>query len=437
MLGFCLFLISANFFLIIGYSFSLGFYSFPSFWITLFSFFFLVTGFLYKIPSIFKTNMKQIEAVMVLMLMLLIAFTLYLPKELYELNTPLKPLQTFLFAVSFILAILLLLKISRKIKNKILLCLLAIPFISQILIIANTPSPKIDVYEIVQTASKEILRGKNPYEITYKKLYQDKEPNYYIYMPLSFLVTIPFRFLFGDVRFASVFSNLVICFIFLKLGKKIGGNNELGYLFPLIFLYQPLTTFVIGEGWLDTILIALLLLFGYFYQIKQKKVLSYIFLASTLGIKQNMFLLLPFILKLNNINIKQLLLAYIPIILLILLFLLRSPAEFISDTIKEPYFRETRYDALTIFSLIHSLIQFKLPKILYLFPVFLLPFFLLKKWGSLSIFYSSFAIWFLSSLLFFREAFLNQYYFVSSLLLISAFFFLLEENVKKARRLKN
>lgn len=424
-------------FLTIGYIFSIGLYDFPSFWIVTLVFAVLFTSLFLKLPnSLIDKDDNTFTKFSSFLIIISIAITFYLPKEFYELNTILKPLQFYLFVVAFIISLSLIFDINYQLKKLRFFILLSIPIISQILIIINTPYPKIDVFDILQNASSGVLQGRNPYTMTFNQIYANRTPDYFTYMPFSFLINIPARTLLGDVRFTSIVSLLITSLIIYKMGKKQNMKEDSYYNIILLFMYHPLATLIVGEAWLDPILVALYSLFGYLFLTYKNKYWAYIMLALAFGIKQNMFLILPFLFKLKSFNFQKLILAYLPVISIILFFLALSPQDFFADVVKEPLLRNIRFDALTFYSFIYNIYpSIQIPKLFFLLPFIFLPIVILKQKGELGSFYLTFAVWFLSSLIFFREAFLNQYYFVSSLLILSIFFY--SQNSKRKNEKSN
>src|SRR3989344_4107659 len=188
-----------------------------------------------------------------------------------------------------------------------------------ILFIINTPYPKIDVFDILQNASSAVVQGINPYTITFNQIYENITPDYFTYMPFSFLMNIPARTLLGDVRFTSVVSLLITSFIIYKIGEKQNMKEDSYQNTVLLFMYHPLATLIVGEAWLDPILVALFSLFGYLFLTYKNKYWAYFTLALAFGVKQNMFLILPFLIKLKPFNFQKLILAYIPVIYFIFL----------------------------------------------------------------------------------------------------------------------
>ncbi|OGE12189.1 hypothetical protein A3G14_01325 [Candidatus Curtissbacteria bacterium RIFCSPLOWO2_12_FULL_38_9] len=423
-------------FLTIGYAFSIGLYDFSSFWIITMVFAVLLVALFIKLPTVFIDKDDNIFIKFSSFLIILsIAITFYLPKEFYELNTILKPLQFYIFLVAFIISLSFLIDINYRLKKFRFFTLLSVPVISQILIIINTPYPKIDVFDILQNASSAVVQGINPYTITFNQIYENITPDYFTYMPFSFLMNIPARTLLGDVRFTSVVSLLITSFIIYKIGEKQNMKEDSYQNTVLLFMYHPLATLIVGEAWLDPILVALFSLFGYLFLTYKNKYWAYFTLALAFGVKQNMFLILPFLIKLKPFNFQKLILAYIPVIAVILFLLFLSPKDFIADTVKEPILRKTRFDALTFHSFIHNIYpSVQIPKGFFLLPIIFLPILLFKQGKKISSFYLTFAIWFLCSLILFREAFLNQYYFVSSLLILSLSFGSLRSKVRKIEK---
>lgn len=430
------FLSLVYFFLILGYIFSLGFYSFSSLWISLGVFSLLLSFWFFGLPRDFQIDLEGFKKILSVILVLSIALALFSPKGLYETDNWLKNTQFYLFLIGFFASLTFFLNLgSAVLKNLRFVLLIIIAFLSKIFIIINSPMPKIDVFDILQKGSLGVIHGQNPYAMVFDKIYVDRIPDYFTYLPVSFLLTIPTRIIFGDVRYTFIIAELIFCGVIFFLGKKEARISNILKLLILIFLFHPLGTFVIEESWLDPLTLSLIALFGFLYLSVRNSFWAFLILALAFGVKQNMLLIVPFILKLRRLKFRNLILGFFPVLLIIGIFFFLSPADFIADTIKEPLLRQPRFNGLTLFSFFHSInLKIELIQITLFLPFLFLGLFLVRPLNNLTSFFLAFTIWFLSSLIFFREAFLNHYYFVTSLLILTISFGVYEMSALKKSR---
>jgi len=87
------FLAIVYFFLLLGYIFTLGFYSFSSIWILLGVFGLLIVFYFLGLPKEFESNLDGLEKILSFLIIFSIALALYLPKALYETENLLKKTQ--------------------------------------------------------------------------------------------------------------------------------------------------------------------------------------------------------------------------------------------------------------------------------------------------------------------------------------------------------
>ncbi|HVQ90697.1 MAG TPA: hypothetical protein VMU51_06645 [Mycobacteriales bacterium] len=74
---------------------------------------------------------------------------------------------------------------------------------SYLLVIRGSARPLIDVWAILQGASLGVVHGHNPYEMVFANVPPGQVDNCFNYLPATFLVGVPTRLLFGDVRYAE------------------------------------------------------------------------------------------------------------------------------------------------------------------------------------------------------------------------------------------
>jgi hypothetical protein len=74
---------------------------------------------------------------------------------------------------------------------------------SYLLVVRGSARPLIDVWAILQGASLGVVHGQNPYDMVFANVPPGQVDNCFNYLPATFLVGVPTRLLFGDVRYAE------------------------------------------------------------------------------------------------------------------------------------------------------------------------------------------------------------------------------------------
>ncbi|MBU6376351.1 MAG: hypothetical protein KGQ59_10175 [Bdellovibrionales bacterium] len=124
---------------------------------------------------------------------------------------------------------------------------------AKLLVIGASPHPKIDVVTIGSEAIQRLMSGINPYRDAYPDIYSGE----YSYIPrLSYPpgylgMIFPFYSLLGDIRWASVFSDIA----FTLLIVRVVNGPLLGWLLAWIWGTFPLSLFIIEQGWVDYLIL--------------------------------------------------------------------------------------------------------------------------------------------------------------------------------------
>lgn len=416
-------------FLIFGYSFTRGFFSLTGIGLIFFSFIYLFY-FLFKKKQILKeaTTTSYVDLLKFTLLVSAL-LALYLDKPIYTNSSfPIIAIELlYLFSVILIFSLFF----KSRYKNHLFISLVFIALILRVITIFSSPKPYIDVFEILTRGSQELLKGKNPYQINYQELYPGIPSNVFGYLPGIFIFTVPAQLLFHDVRFAMIFAQLITVFLLLKLIS----NRTIRQLLVLIFLFNPLSCFIIEQSWVEPIINMLIISFVYLI-LKGKSYKAALILGLFLASKQfNYITLLPLTRLLGSFN-KKLAIVGLSVFLLILTpFFLWSKSDFIYDTVKYQYqfylqmasstFTRNMHSGLSLNSLYYMFtgkdVSFYLTIIILLIVYLWLYFSKTKNpyWFTLSI-----SFWLLSFFLFNRTAFLNHYYQISFLILLSQTVFL-------------
>src|SRR2546425_8555061 len=125
-------------------------------------------------------------------------------------------------------------------------------------VIRASPQPWMDVWVVQQKAPAALLRGANPYSVSYPNIYGNLTQQFYApqvvagnrllaypYPPLSILAALPGVALLGDARYAML-ALMVLAAWMLARAFPTSSTAELAGLF---LLFQPRTFFVVEQAW--------------------------------------------------------------------------------------------------------------------------------------------------------------------------------------------
>ena len=128
--------------------------------------------------------------------------------------------------------------------------------------------PDIDVYRFQQEGSAALLRGDNPFAMTFLNTEGPGSPYYspevldgdrlnfgFIYPPLSLLMAIPGYVIAGDYRYGALAAVSLTAFL---IGSLRPGPLAIGA--ALLVLFAPVTGFLLYWGWTDPFVALLLAL---------------------------------------------------------------------------------------------------------------------------------------------------------------------------------
>jgi hypothetical protein len=143
--------------------------------------------------------------------------------------------------------------------------LLTAHFLLGVWVIGMSPQPRIDVFIFQQGGSAALLRGQNPYGLTFPDIYGnsayygtglvegDRLDFGFPYPPLSLFLALPGYLLGGDFRYAQLLA-LTIAGALLAAARP----GRAGALAAALLLFSPRTFFVLEQGWTEPFLVLLL-----------------------------------------------------------------------------------------------------------------------------------------------------------------------------------
>ena len=145
---------------------------------------------------------------------------------------------------------------------------LALHLAAGVWMLRASPSPAIDVVTVHRAAIAGLLRGRNPYSITFQNIYGPDSPFYnpqavsgdqvlfgYPYPPLSLVLAVPAQLLAGDYRYLEL-ASLVLAGAFIGYATR-STNAKLA---AVLFLTTPRIFFVLEQGWTEPVAVLLLAL---------------------------------------------------------------------------------------------------------------------------------------------------------------------------------
>jgi hypothetical protein len=291
------------------------------------------------------------------------------------------------------------------------------------------PHPAIDVWAQTQFCTRELLGGVHPYTVPPPDIYGGAydygyHTNVYPYLPLNLLIAAPFVALLGDYRYALAVAAVAAVLLLRAAGRRLRVAPRLLDLITLALVLHPRAAYIVGMGWTEPLLIALLAAFVYFE------------VRSPGGYAQAIaFFLLP--------ALKQYVVAPVA------LYLARRPrprvvitAATVAAATLAPFlvwhfhatvagamfaFRHTSFrdDSLSITALLARFAGWRAPKLLGVLAqlAVAVPAFLhTRRLGVGGLLLAS-ALTLCATFLFGSQAFMNYYYFVAALVLFAALCF--------------
>ena len=141
-------------------------------------------------------------------------------------------------------------------------------FVLMAIMLRVSGAPDIDVYRFQQEGSAALLRGENPFAMTFLNTAGPDSPYYspevldadrlnfgFIYPPLSLLMALPGYLIAGDYRYGALGAVSLTAFL---IGSMRPGPLAIGA--ALLMLFAPITGFLLYWGWTDPFVVLLLAL---------------------------------------------------------------------------------------------------------------------------------------------------------------------------------
>ena len=238
---------------------------------------------------------------------------------------------------------------------------LALMSAAGVTMIASAPKPHIDVFFLLQGSTKGLLSGADMYRQqwaeTRASYYSHGLFDVYPYLPWTSALLLPFRVLFGDIRYGLVTALAIAAAIARRLG---GGPSAMGQpaarylpaLLPLLIALHPKVTYAYQLSWTEPLLVALLA--GLVLAVERGRLtLAMACLALALASKQHIVLLLPLTAIWPRFGWRRTLAAAGAALLLVSPWIIAGPRDFWHDAVDANVGLGYRSDALCIATFVH------------------------------------------------------------------------------------
>lgn len=225
--------------------------------------------------------------------------------------------------------------------------------------IASAPEPHIDVFFLLQGSTKGLLSGKDMYRQQWaasRATYPSHGLfNVYPYLPWTSVLLLPFRIVFGDIRYGLVASLAVAAAVMRRL--TTGGTRTAARfvpaLLPLLIALHPKVTFADQMSWTEPLLIALLA--GMVLATERGRTgIAVACLMLALASKQHIILLLPLAALWPRFGPRRTLISAAGALLLISPWIIAGPRDFWHDAVDANTGLGYRADALCIATWVHK-----------------------------------------------------------------------------------
>ncbi len=188
------------------------------------------------------------------------------------------------------------------------------------------PSPRIDVWVILQQSADGLLRGENMYAMRWVN--SPGITDAFTYLPWTSVLLAPGRWLLGDVRWMLLLWMLVAVVGMWRLGR---GRDTAAYAIAIVCL-APGTLTQVDQAWTEPLLLCGLVWWAVLVA-RSRAWWAVVPLALACASKQHLALLLPLLLVWRPFGVRRTVATGALAGLLILPWFLAGPADFVHDTI--------------------------------------------------------------------------------------------------------
>lgn len=211
--------------------------------------------------------------------------------------------------------------------------LIAIALLVRVFSIISAPNPSIDVFYILRDGPRELLNGRNPYELSYPAPYGVYIPTIlFVYGPLTPFIFVPSVLIFADPRYTLPLVDLVSAFLLFKISGLLKVEKNISSLMIIIFLFHPLFPFMTQQAWLEPLMSLFLILAVFLFLKYPQKFFGSLPLGAMVAVKSVYLLPLLTLLVNRKSTIYQYSTLVVVPVLFSLPFLLANAPLFLART---------------------------------------------------------------------------------------------------------
>lgn len=228
--------------------------------------------------------------------------------------------------------------------------------------IAAAPQPHIDVFFLLQGSTKGLLSGDDMYRqqwaATRASYFSHGLFDVYPYLPWTSVLLLPFRVIFGDIRYGLVTSLAVAAGLSRRMahGATRPAGQPVRYvpaLLPLLIALHPKVTYADQLSWTEPLLVVLLA--GMVLAAERgRTAIAVACLMLALASKQHIILLLPLAALWPRFGLRRTLISAGGALVLVLPWIVAGPHDFWHDAVDANTGLGYRSDALCIATWVHK-----------------------------------------------------------------------------------
>jgi hypothetical protein len=154
---------------------------------------------------------------------------------------------------------------SRRVSGWFVAAVIVLVGVAAILVIQDSPTPKIDVFTLQQEGARDLWSGLDPYRSVFTNPYSLEETlvyygapfrelSHYPYPPMSLLFSAAGWRLTGDVRYAFLAAQLATGAALYALARRHGLRSGLAVACAALLLVHPRGLFVLEQAWTEPLL---------------------------------------------------------------------------------------------------------------------------------------------------------------------------------------
>lgn len=236
----------------------------------------------------------------------------------------------------------------------------------------------VDVYYVDNEAAKLILEFRDPY------LYSNYTNRFgeivtFAYLPFVPLYFAPFVLIGSDIRYGSVFADVMITIALYFIGKSLLEKSHASSWIPftgsIAYAILPASIFLTSVMGTNQMIGLMFLIVALAVLLEDKSLLAGVFLGLALATNQFVLLVFPVLLIycLRNRNFKTILVSILVASAIILPFLLYSPSGFLYDIMLFQFVRPMQQNGIwSLYHVVYMISGFKVDTFLRV-AIFLVP----------------------------------------------------------------